>query len=50
MLQFAQDLYYLEKAMLKSMLVNKNIQKELMIGWQHSCQPIKSFFLILVNQ
>ena len=29
-------------ACFKSMLVNKNFQSWLLIGWQHSCQPIRS--------
>ena len=35
-------LHYQEMSMLKSMLVNNDIQTWHLIGWQHSCQPIRS--------
>ena len=37
-----QEYMYYEVLMLKSMLVNKDFQTWLLIGWQHICQPIRS--------
>ena len=43
-LSFQDDIYLcLEISILKSTLVNKDFQTWLLIGWQHSHQPIRSY-------